>query len=151
MHHSTDPIAAGLTDAQYQEGKMWHFIIGTLYTTTTTLSKCSISCFMLRIARDKIHRWIFQGVIGLSIIACATRLVHWFSRCKHIQDNWYVGQDPPACASSAVMTNITIFFSVICISTDLVCSILPVIIVYNLRMKKKLKVYVIIMFIIGTA
>ena len=128
---------------------MWHFIIGLLYTTTTTLSKCSISCYMLRIAREKVHRWIFKGVIVLSGIACIVRVVYLLGRCKHLNDNWSIGQNPPVCASSPALTQITIFFSVVCIVTDFVCSGLPVVIVYKLQMNQKLKIYVIIMFGVG--
>lgn len=152
-HHSNKPADADryLTDAQYETGRKWHFYIGILYTCNTTIVKCSICCLMLRFAQKKLHRWIFKGVIYVSVTACLIRIVAWLARCKQMNSNWKINADPHDCAAEAVLTNVSIFFSIICIITDFICAVLPVIIILKLQMKLLLKMCIVVVFSLGLA
>ncbi|KAJ4357852.1 uncharacterized protein N0V89_002428 [Didymosphaeria variabile] len=153
-HHSHDPVDAhkSLNVAEYEDGMKWHFFIGLLYTVNTTIVKCSICCFMLRIARERVHRWIFKGVIHVSVIAAFIRIIVWVARCKNLGDNWRDNAragKAGSCGSPALLTQVSIFFSVICITTDLVCAIVPAVIVYKLSLCLKQKICIGIMLGLG--
>ncbi|KAL1612430.1 hypothetical protein SLS60_000656 [Paraconiothyrium brasiliense] len=153
-HHSHDPADAqdSLNVAEFEDGMKWHFFIGLLYTVNTTVVKCSICCFMLRIARERMHRWIFKGVIYVSVIAAFIRIIVWVARCKNLGDNWRDNAragKTGSCGSPALLTQVSIFFSVICITTDLVCAIVPAVIVYKLCLCLKQKICIGIMLGLG--
>lgn len=156
-HHSHNPTGTGatnvLTVAEYEDGLKWNFFIGLLYTVNVTVIKCSICCLMLRIVRHKkAHRWIFKGVMQVLIIGALVRIIVWLARCKKFEDNW---RDPhnlgegSSCSSQKLLTDISIFFSVICIVTDLVCAIVPAVMVRKLYMCYKQKVQLSIIFGLG--
>lgn len=142
-------VSYELTGAQYQEGVKWNYFIDIMYTTSTALIKCSISCFMLRIARNKLHLSIFKGVIGISIIACLIRVIYLLARCKRLESNWKMDDEAVLCTSSPGLIQITIFFSAVCIATDVVCAIIPGFIVYKLKMDRKTRAFVMAMLGIG--
>jgi hypothetical protein len=150
-HHQTN-VDHSLTIAEYENGLKWHFFTGLLYTVNTTIVKCSICCLMLRIVRKSIHRWIFQSVIHVSGIAASIRITVWVVRCKDMSDNWRdmaSVADGGTCGSQSLLTYVSIFFSIICIATDLVCAIVPAVIVKNLHLCHKQKVYLSIMLGLG--
>ncbi|KAF2441660.1 hypothetical protein P171DRAFT_488106 [Karstenula rhodostoma CBS 690.94] len=153
-YHSHDPAEAGisLTIAEYESGLKWRFFIDLLYTVNTTIIKCSICCLMLRIVRHNTHRRIFKGVIYISIIGALVRIIVWVARCEKFEDNW---RDPhnfekgASCSSQKLLTDVSIFFSSICIATDFVCAIFPAFFVRELHMCYKQKVYLSIMLGLG--
>lgn len=144
-------IPGGLTQAEYEIGKRYYFFSGILYTINTTVVKLSICALMLRVARHKLHHWICNSVIVISILSCLIRVVSWLARCKDVRDNWDIIAEylPASCAPKAILTQVSIFFSTTCILTDIVCAGLPAANVWNLQMEWKSRISVIIMLGMG--
>ena len=151
-HHRDDHYYPGdITQAQYENGKRIYFFVGILYTINITIIKASICILMLRVARLKVHRLIFKGVIYISVLSSAIRIISWFARCKNIRDNWEEKAEyhPESCAPKKTLTQVSIFFSTICIGTDIICAVLPAVIVWELQMEWKTRLSVVIMLGLG--
>lgn len=154
-HFSQNPadVRPSLSVAEYEEGRKWHFFIGLLYTVNTTVIKCSICCLMLRIARERVHRWVFKGVIYISVMSALIRIVVWVARCKNLEEAWrdhtLANETESTCGSPVLLTDVSIFFSVICIATDLICAILPAVIVYKLQLSWKQRMCIAVLLGLG--
>lgn len=94
------------------------------YVISTVPIKVSICVAMLRIATQKVVRYILYTVIVLSTIARIVTDVAVLTWCKPVAATW----DPDAgtCADASVITSVSYFISSTSILTDWTCAILPV-------------------------
>lgn len=109
--------------------------------------KASICVLILRITPGRTYRWILYGVIVLSTLGSFIRVVAYLARCRPLEAAWYPAKGK--CAPPSILTNVSYFFGAICIITDFVCALIPALIIWNIQLSKRAKMYVGIMLALG--
>ncbi|KAK7964155.1 hypothetical protein PG988_011129 [Apiospora saccharicola] len=146
--HGAGQHADALSVAEMQTGTKLFFIAEFFYASCTVLIKCSISMTLLRIA-DARRRfvWTLWAVMGLTAVAAVVFILVIANICHPITMLW--GATTEGTCSPSLNSTVSFFFSGVSIVTDLVLAILPGILLWNLRMKKTVKLSV--MVILGLA
>ncbi|KAK8112771.1 hypothetical protein PG984_013297 [Apiospora sp. TS-2023a] len=146
--HGAGQHADALSVAEMQTGTKLFFIAEFFYASCTVLIKCSISMTLLRIA-DARRRfvWTLWAVMGLTAIAAVIFILIIANICHPITMLW--GATTEGTCSPSLNSTVSFFFSGVSIVTDLVLAILPGILLWNLRLKKTVKLSV--MVILGLA
>ncbi|KAF2868788.1 hypothetical protein BDV95DRAFT_609694 [Massariosphaeria phaeospora] len=136
-----------LTEHQMQQAFKWFLIAGVAYVAATAPVKASICVLIMRISTNRIHHWILYGVIFASTAGSIIRICAFLGRCHPVEAAW----DPSKgkCGSPEIMTHVAYFFGALCIATDWICAVIPVFVVWNIRLTWKAKVYVGIMLALG--
>lgn len=83
-------------------------------------------------------------------LACAAsfiRVVAYTSRCRPFKAAW----DPDAgtCANVKILTDTSYFFGAVCILTDVVCAVLPSVVIWSMRLERRVKWYLGIILALG--
>lgn len=111
------------------------------YAVAITFVKVSICVALLRIVEQKSHRIILWITIAITVATNLVGIIASFVGCQPISSAWEPGPDS-ICLSNNGTQGEALFIYVqfaIYISADLVCVLLPFSIVWNLRMKRTLK------------
>lgn len=112
-----------------------------------TLLKISICLFLLRIAGARWSRLILWGTIALSVIFGTFFAFFLLFECHPIQNFWTLEQ--VNCIPQSIMVKVTLVHSSIMAAGDWTCAILPIFLVWNLQMNKRMKVSVAILLSIA--
>jgi len=96
----------------------------------------------------RIYKWILSGVILLSCIGTITRVAAYTTRCKPFAAAWEQ-VDHGHCNPAAILTNVTWFFSGVCIFTDWVCAILPIFVIRQLSLPLRTKIQIACILALG--
>jgi len=104
---------------------------------------------LLRITANTrdIYAYILYGNIFLACTGTLVRVVAYTSRCKPFAAAWdtTVG----SCSSADILTNTSYFFGAVCILTDGVCAVLPTVLVWHMRLEKRIKWYIALILALG--
>jgi hypothetical protein len=104
--------------------------------------KASIAIFLLRICVTKTHRMIIYIVTGITEVYSLFFFLLFVLQCRPTSLFWLrVGANPPEghCLDASVVANSFYGYSAISCWTDWTFSILPVFLVWNLQMDRKVK------------
>ncbi|PVH98253.1 hypothetical protein DM02DRAFT_499811, partial [Periconia macrospinosa] len=137
-----------LTENDINEGKKWFFFSGVGYAITTALIKTSICVLLLRLlgGTRRVLAWIIYGVIALAWAGTFIRVVAYMARCKPLDAAW----DPLGeCRSATILSNVTWFFSAVCIATDWICAIIPIFIILRLNLPRRAKIQLAFILALG--
>ncbi|KAK8062427.1 hypothetical protein PG997_014524 [Apiospora hydei] len=140
--------SSALAAGDVQTGTKLFFIAEFFYAACTVLVKCSISVTLLRIA-DARRRfvWTLCAVMGLTAVAAVIFIIVIANICHPITMLW--GETTEGSCNPSLNSTVSFLFSAASIVTDLVLGILPGILLWNIRMKKTVKLSVIV--ILGMA
>ncbi|KAK8115691.1 hypothetical protein PG984_012193 [Apiospora sp. TS-2023a] len=120
------------------------------YAWSLPFIKCSICFSLFRITNERRHTIPLWCVMILATFSAMLGFVAVLITCQPIARNW----DPAlsnvgSCMDYAIIQNISYFISASSIITDWACAILPCFIVWNLNIKRKLKVSVAVVLALG--
>ena len=122
---------------------------GIGYAITTLPIKASICVLLLRITANTraIYTHVLYANIFVAFIGTLARVVAYTTRCQPFRAAW----DPEVgtCADTRILTNTSYFFGATCILTDGVCAILPTVVVWHMRLEKRIKWYIGIILALG--
>ncbi|KAH7114160.1 hypothetical protein B0J13DRAFT_590616 [Dactylonectria estremocensis] len=130
-----------------QAVKYW-WLCSLWFSTTMIAAKTSIGCFLLRITVRKLDVWILYGVI---ITTVCTGTVFFFAKlfqCKPISFFWNKNQSG-TCLNGDFVIIFTYVYGGFSLITDLMCTILPMVVVWKLNMKRKAKIALIPILAMG--
>jgi hypothetical protein len=122
----------------------WFLFSGVGYGIATAPIKASICFLLMRVTAGtgkRIYQWILIGVIVLACIATVARTAAYTTRCKPFSAAWKHASDGH-CDSAVILSNVTWFFSGVCILTDWVCAILPIFMIRQLSLPLRQKIQV---------
>ncbi|KAF1960140.1 hypothetical protein CC80DRAFT_438682 [Byssothecium circinans] len=136
-----------LTESQIEQAKKWFLIAGLAYAAATAPVKASICVLILRVTPQRKFRWILYNVIGISTLGSFIRVVVYIARCKPLAAAWNPAKGK--CGSPSILTNVTYFFSAVCIVTDWTCAILPVFVIWGIQLSRNAKIYVGVILALG--
>lgn len=103
---------------------------------------------MLRVAVEKSHKIALWIVIAFVIMTGLTGVIGGLTVCHPIEKNWDLTATPEDCAYDAVLV---IGFAVTATSilTDFACAGLPILVLWNMQMDRRMKILTWFMLALG--
>jgi hypothetical protein len=120
------------------EKQLW-LLAEPFYFICSGLTKVSVGLFLLRVVAKKIHIWILYAAMAVSAISSIFLLFFMVFQCSPISYFWNRSQPKGHCLSPTVITNATYAFSAISGVCDFTLGILPIFVVWHLKMNRQTK------------
>jgi len=120
-----------------------------IYIATIAPIKCSICVALLRITTQRRIKYALYTIIFISVASAAITEVVILSWCKPLSAQWKPAQIPTKCGSFSIITSISYFLGATSIATDWACAILPVVIFWNVQLKRRIKVSLVTVLSLG--
>lgn len=109
------------------------------YVITCVVAKVSIIITLLRITVDRIHKYILFAAISLATVVGVIFLFFTIFQCHPVHNFWTNPTDKSQCINTNVLIDIAYLYSVGAAITDLTIGLLPVALIWNLRMNTRTK------------
>ncbi|KAI1092823.1 hypothetical protein F5B19DRAFT_492045 [Rostrohypoxylon terebratum] len=132
----------------YENALKYFFLFQCFYMFCVPFIKASVCTALLRITRQKRFVVPVWGIIFLSTFTGIFGFTSVMGACKPIAANWDL--DYAACNGATEFGVMSIVVAVSSILTDWLCAILPAIMLWNLNMKLKVKVWLIFVLALGS-
>jgi hypothetical protein len=120
------------------------FFVGEIfYTLTTILIRLSIGFYLLRICILKLHLWIIKITMTIITLLTVIYFVFVIVQCNPVSYFWLqFSGNIGKCFPATTVQNITISYAVFAAVTDIIFGILPIFVIWNLKMNRKAKMVV---------
>ncbi|PHH85655.1 hypothetical protein CDD83_111 [Cordyceps sp. RAO-2017] len=143
-HNAAVPNAADRVAAL-----MWQAIATAIYILNMMFVKLSIGVFLLRLAVWTVYQWILW--ISLIIVTLwSLGIFIWdIFQCIPVAKQWDFRIEHGHCASPNAIISSTIALSVLTVGSDWLYAILPIPMMWNVKMTKQAKVTVIVILGLG--
>lgn len=125
----------------------WFWVCQVIYVITSLAIKCSICTALLRFTREKRYRIPLYAVMALSFIASTATALTLILWCRPIAANWDARAG--TCPNAILLTNMSYYFSANGILTDWTCAILPAFVLWDVQLKMRVKVSLIMLLAMG--
>ncbi|KAI9686309.1 MAG: hypothetical protein M1820_010652 [Bogoriella megaspora] len=145
LAHGTGRHMADLEPHQAMIALKFWFVCELAYILSSALLKIAIGSFLLRIAVARIHIWIIKIIMGASVLFGTFYWLLALLQCRPISD-WWTTLKPlsgPHCISPETIVNATYAAGALNTLADWVLGTLPVFIVWNLSLCRRIKIIVI--------
>jgi hypothetical protein len=107
------------------------------YVITCVIAKLSVCITLLRITIDRIHAWVIFGAMTLSAVVGLIFLFFTIFQCHPV--NFFWNRETGTCIDTNLLIGIAYLYSVGAALTDLTIGLLPVALIWNLRMNQRTK------------
>jgi hypothetical protein len=113
------------------------------YTITTVFIRLSIAVFLLRICVKPIHKYIIYGTLAMVITFSTFYFFLVLFQCSPVTFFWgqYEGMKG-SCINPAAVPDASIAHSAVSFTADWILGLLPIALIYNLKMNGRTKVSV---------
>lgn len=111
----------------------------TAYCLTMIGAKLAVGVMFLRLTINKIHIWIINTVMALTVLTGIVFLFVTVFQCNPVSFFWYRSQ-PGSCISIDVIIGLTYLYGTISAICDFTFGILPIFLVWNLQMDRRSKI-----------
>ncbi|KAJ4294995.1 hypothetical protein N0V90_007003 [Kalmusia sp. IMI 367209] len=149
INHGIGAHADRISPYDKKVAQKWFLLAGIGYAISTAPIKASICVLLLRITANTraLYTYILYGNIFLACVGTLVRVVAYTARCKPFAAAW----DPTLgkCSSPTILTNTSYFFGATCILTDGVCAVLPTVVVWHMRLERRIKWYIGVILALG--
>ncbi|KAF3761702.1 hypothetical protein M406DRAFT_221189, partial [Cryphonectria parasitica EP155] len=138
VHYGTGQHFAALTETEIQRAMEFWFFCYIGYCWTMILSKISIGLFLVRIIVKKITLHVIYLAMFLSVV---TGLIFFFVavlQCTPVSYFWNKTQ-PGSCISVDIIIDMTFLYTALNIVCDFSFALMPIFIIRNLNMPKRMK------------
>lgn len=111
------------------------------YVITCVVAKVSIIITLLRITVDRLHAWILYAAISVATAVGVIFLLFTIFTCRPVSYFWHQGSlaSHGTCINKDTLIAIAYLYSVGAAVTDLTIGLLPVALIWNLRMNQRTK------------
>jgi hypothetical protein len=141
--YGTGQHREAITDANAQIALRFWFFCEVFYTISTSILKIAVGFFLLRITIIPFHVWIIRIIMAVSAIVGVAYTSLVIFQCKPISFWWDLNPDHSGtCLSAALIMDFTYAVSALNSFADWTFGILPIFIVKDLQMKRRVKVVV---------
>jgi hypothetical protein len=141
--HGTGQRREAITDANAQTALRYWFFCEIFYTLSTSILKIAVGFFLLRITIIPVHIWIIRIIMAVSAVVGVAYTSIVIFQCKPISAWWDLNPDHHGkCISPKMVMNFTYLVSALNSFADWTFGILPIFIVKDLQMKRRVKVVV---------
>ncbi|KAJ5475360.1 hypothetical protein N7539_008426 [Penicillium diatomitis] len=112
------------------------------YVITCVVAKISIIITLLRITVDRVHAWILYAAMALAVAVGGTFLLFTIFQCNPVPYYWHQGSADAhgTCINKDTLIAIAYLYSVGAAITDLTIGLLPVALIWNLRINRRTKI-----------
>ncbi|KAF2490288.1 hypothetical protein BU16DRAFT_566320 [Lophium mytilinum] len=148
-YHGVGVHNYGASAAEMRDGVMYFSFWQIFFITSTVPIKASICISLLRITTNKLFKMILWTLIALSIIAAIISNVGVWSSCRPMAFTWDKTIKGGKCSSINVIIALTYLVSGTNILTDWTCAVLPAFILYDIQMRTKLKISIVLVLGMG--
>ncbi|TAQ85467.1 hypothetical protein B7494_g6209 [Chlorociboria aeruginascens] len=132
---------SSLTLRQTIEASKWLFIVEVFYVANTALVKLSVGSTLLRLGEKAIYKYIIWAALAINIVICVIVEGFRIFSCSPVDYNWKKS-DPTEtghCLMARTGERAAYAFSGITIFLDFLFAILPVFMLWNLKMSWQVK------------
>lgn len=143
-----------LNEQMMVNGTMYMMVWMLIYVGGLCMIKTSICLTTLRIATNmqKLRIAVF-ALMALTIITWITTFIGILLLCDPVEANWdksIVMAGEGTCAPDSAMIGLSYFATASTILTDLVCAVLPAIVLWQTQMKLKMKIVIAFLLSFGS-
>jgi hypothetical protein len=139
--HGTGQHRQNITDSNAQTALRYWFFCEVFYTVTTSVLKIAIGLFFLRITIAPVHIWITRVIMAVAAVVGAVYTLLVVFQCKPISYWWDLdATHTGTCLSASLVMDFTYVVSVLNSLADWTFGLLPIFIVKDLQIKKRVKV-----------
>lgn len=136
------------------QSKKYLMIWMMLYVGSLVLIKASICMTMLRVGSPiKSLRVCVYLLLTFIIGTFLATIIGILCLCRPVEANWNTGlvlEGKATCTTMDVMIGLSYFSTASSIATDLACAVLPGVIVWNMQMPRKTKIWVCVLLSFGS-
>ncbi|GAP87773.2 putative integral membrane protein [Rosellinia necatrix] len=143
----------GLHKLFVSDDDLWEFGAATFAQTILNLLglgllKISLSFSLLRLCRGRAFKWILWGTIAFVTIYTIFAFLTLFLYCKPLSGFWDLNSGAK-CYSVKLFIRFGLANTALSIFTDILLASLPIPVIWQLQLRTKLRVYLIIMLALG--
>ncbi|KAJ5820420.1 hypothetical protein N7474_006011 [Penicillium riverlandense] len=135
-----------LTASQRVIAMKYWWLCEIAYCFASIFCKISVCLFLMRITIKRLHIWIIYTVMVLTVLAGLVFMFLMLLQCKPLSYFWTrTAMDPSIegyCISINIIITMTYVYSAFAALCDFTVGILPIFIVYNLQMRREVKLAV---------
>jgi hypothetical protein len=135
--------------AEMKDGIMYFSLWQLFYVTSTVPVKASICISLLRITMKRPFRVILWALIVLSCISAIMACSVVWGTCRPMAFTWDKTIEGGKCSSLEMIIALSYVVSGVNIVTDWTCAIMPALILWDVQMRRKLKISVCIILGMG--
>ncbi|PGH11554.1 hypothetical protein AJ79_04812 [Helicocarpus griseus UAMH5409] len=147
IYHGGGYSSADISFETNMLGTKFYFVAQVFYSMSTIPIKCSIAATLLRIAGTRKHfRYILYGIIGLAVASGIITTIAIINVCKPPAALW---KEVDGVCDNTLNANIGFFLSASGIVTDWTLAILPAWLLWDVRLKRRIKVTVAFILALG--
>lgn len=123
---------------------MYWWLCELFYTLTTVLLRCSVAVFLLRICERKTQKWIIYGTMIIVVVFSTFYFLLAIFQCSPVDYFWnqYIQGTIGTCIDPKVFPDATFAHSAISATADWILGLLPIWVIWNLKMNVRTKVSV---------
>lgn len=129
------------TDGRLTSSQYW-WLCYLAYTLTMLFAKISIGFFLLRVTVVRIQRQVIYCAVCTTVVVGIVFLFVTVFQCSPVSYFWDRAQDGH-CLGMDVIIGLTYFYSVVNAICDFTFGLLPVFLVWNLHMDRRVKIILI--------
>ncbi|KAB5545592.1 hypothetical protein GE09DRAFT_967965 [Coniochaeta sp. 2T2.1] len=131
------------------ESLKWQALATASYILNMMFIKLSYAIFLLRLAVQKRYRWTLWGSMFV-VAVWSTVLFFWdIFQCKPVRAQWDYTIPGEVCVSSEQIVAAAYALSVMTIVTDWMYALMPIPMIWNVKMTKQAKVIVVVLLGLG--
>ncbi|KAI2619602.1 hypothetical protein GGR54DRAFT_120017 [Hypoxylon sp. NC1633] len=121
-----------------REGLKWFFAFQISWLLCLPFVKTSVCVALLRISRAKLHVIPLWTIIGITLLTTAYGLAGMLTQCRPVAASW--NPSLGTCTTSGWVGSMAFSVAIISVLTDWACAIIPGFILWNLKMRLKVKI-----------
>ncbi|KAK8106884.1 uncharacterized protein PG998_008897 [Apiospora kogelbergensis] len=140
-------IPGGKAGRTYMEGLKSLKLFQIFYMANSTFIKASICSTLLRVSFQRRYNYILYGIMGLTSVNALITIVGVVVQCKPLAASW--GEVPGACRDQRMLITFTYVVSFFHIATDWLVATIPVAILWNLQMRRTVKLALVVILGLG--
>ncbi|KAF2085093.1 hypothetical protein K490DRAFT_47413 [Saccharata proteae CBS 121410] len=132
-----------MSNHQISEGLKWFFFFEVFYCATIVPIKLSIAYTLLRIASgQKLYRWSMYFIIGLFTTMNVIAAIYIIAQCTPVSYAWDESTPGGHCNDASILADVYYATTAVNIVTDWFCALLPVPLLWNVKLNRNAKISV---------
>ncbi|KAH9906368.1 hypothetical protein F4778DRAFT_725582 [Xylariomycetidae sp. FL2044] len=149
VYFGTGRHKADLTEANNAQAKEYWWFCYLSYSMSMLFSKMSIAWFLLRVAAQRLHRWIIWAALTITTVTCMTFFFVTIFQCHPVSYFWDTYTQEGTCINSTVVIALGYIYSSCAVITDFTFALLPAWIIFQLKMKARTKLALVPLMAMG--
>ncbi|KAH8179631.1 integral membrane family protein [Sarocladium implicatum] len=128
---------------------MWQALATASYVLDMMLIKLSIGFFLLRLATQKVYVWILRVSLVIVVLWSMVTFLWDIFQCNPVTKQWDYRIEGGKCVTPEQVVQAAYAFSVMCVLSDWLFAILPIPMLWKVKMTKQAKATVIVILGLG--